>query len=56
MLRRAAIQADVELDLIKIVRQSSDHPMSLYFPEAAYLKSQLESIQKRLDEMDTKKN
>ena len=24
--------------------------------EAAYLKSQLESIQKRLDEMDTKKN
>ncbi len=39
MLRRAAEQADVELSLLKIVRQSPDHPLSLAFPEAAYLKS-----------------
>jgi len=38
-LRRAAEQAGVSLSLLKTVRQSPDHPLSLYFPEAAYLKS-----------------
>lgn len=39
MLHRAARQAGVDLTLLKIVRQSPDHPQSLTFPEAAYLKS-----------------
>lgn len=38
-LRRAAEQAGINLFLLKTVRQSSDHPLSLHFPEAAYLKS-----------------
>ncbi len=38
-LRRAADQAGVRLHVLKTVRQASDHPQSLYFPEAAYLKS-----------------
>ncbi|MCK5128013.1 MAG: class I SAM-dependent rRNA methyltransferase [candidate division Zixibacteria bacterium] len=39
MLRKAANQAEVELQLIKTIRQSPDHPLSVYFPEAFYLKS-----------------
>ena len=39
MLHRAAEQIDVELSLLKTVRQSPDHALSLTFPEAAYLKS-----------------
>ncbi len=38
-LRRAANQAGVRLYILKAVRQASDHPWSVYFPEAAYLKS-----------------
>jgi 23S rRNA (cytosine1962-C5)-methyltransferase len=38
-LRRAADQAGVTLSLIKTVRQSPDHPLSVYFPESLYLKS-----------------
>lgn len=38
-LRRAAVQAGVELHLIKMVRQSPDHPIALNFPESYYLKS-----------------
>jgi 23S rRNA (cytosine1962-C5)-methyltransferase len=38
-LRRASVQAGVRLDLLKMVRQSPDHPISLYFPESYYLKS-----------------
>jgi 23S rRNA G2069 N7-methylase RlmK/C1962 C5-methylase RlmI len=38
-LRRAADQARVCLHVLKAVRQAPDHPLSLYFPEAAYLKS-----------------
>jgi 23S rRNA (cytosine1962-C5)-methyltransferase len=39
MLRRASVQVGVRLDLLNIIRQSPDHPISLYFPESAYLKT-----------------
>lgn len=38
-LRRGSVQNGVYLNLLKVVRQSSDHPVSVYFPEAAYLKT-----------------
>jgi 23S rRNA (cytosine1962-C5)-methyltransferase len=38
-LRRGADQAGVELSLLRTIRQSPDHPLSLHFPEAAYLKA-----------------
>lgn len=38
-LRRASVQAGVELETLASVRQSADHPMSVYFPESGYLKS-----------------
>ena len=38
-LRRAADQANVDLHLLTTVHQSPDHPVSLTFPEASYLKS-----------------
>lgn len=38
-LRRASVQAGVELDVVEMVRQSSDHPLSIYFPESFYLTS-----------------
>lgn len=37
-LRRASVQAGVHLHTLAAVRQSADHPMSVYFPESAYLK------------------
>lgn len=39
ILRRASVQAGVELQVLRTVRQSPDHPLSVYFPESAYLKS-----------------
>lgn len=39
ILRRASVQAGVDLQVLEVVRQSPDHPVSVYFPEAAYLKS-----------------
>ena len=38
-LRRAAHTLGLTLHTIATVRQSDDHPQSVYFPEAAYLKS-----------------
>ena len=38
-LRRAAHTLGLSLHTIATVRQSADHPHSVYFPEAAYLKS-----------------
>jgi 23S rRNA (cytosine1962-C5)-methyltransferase len=38
-LRRASIQVGVDLRTLEIVRQSADHPISVYFPESYYLKS-----------------
>jgi len=39
ILRRASLQAGVRLKILDVVRQSPDHPQSVYFPESAYLKS-----------------
>lgn len=38
-LRRASVQAGITLDMLAAVRQSPDHPQSVYFPESAYLKT-----------------
>jgi 23S rRNA (cytosine1962-C5)-methyltransferase len=38
-LRRASVQAGITLRVLDVVRQAPDHPMSVYFPEAAYLKT-----------------
>lgn len=38
-LRRASVQAGVALDVLHTVRQSPDHPVSVYWPEGLYLKS-----------------
>ncbi len=39
ILRRASVQAGVDLQVLRVVRQSPDHPVSVYFPEGAYLQS-----------------
>jgi 23S rRNA (cytosine1962-C5)-methyltransferase len=39
ILRRASVQAGIRLDVLAVVRQSADHPLSVYFPESAYLKT-----------------
>ncbi len=39
MLRRASVQAGVNLHLLASLRQAFDHPLSVYFPESLYLKS-----------------
>lgn len=39
ILRRASVQAGVDLQVLEVVRQSPDHPQSVYFPEGTYLKS-----------------
>ena len=39
ILRRASVQANVHLEVLERVGQPRDHPVSLYFPESAYLKS-----------------
>lgn len=46
-LRRAAEQAGVELNLLKTIRQSPDHPLSLTFPESFYLKSFICEIRRK---------
>jgi len=38
-LRRASLQAGVILKVLRVIRQSPDHPQSVYYPEASYLKS-----------------
>ena len=38
-LRRASVQAGLQLDVLEVVRQAPDHPLSVYFPESLYLKS-----------------
>jgi len=38
-LRRASVQAGITLDMLAAVRQSPDHPQSVYFPESSYLKT-----------------
>ncbi|MBI3255587.1 MAG: class I SAM-dependent rRNA methyltransferase [Candidatus Andersenbacteria bacterium] len=45
-LRRASVQAGVKLHLLSSVRQSADHPWSVYWPEGQYLKSFIFQVQK----------
>lgn len=45
-LRRASVQAETTLHPLKTVYQSADHPVSVYFPEAAYLKSLICQVKK----------
>lgn len=46
VLRRASVQAGIELTMIKSVRQAPDHPLSVYFPESLYLKSFIFQVKK----------
>lgn len=45
-LRRASVQAGLKLDLIATVRQSPDHPLSVYFPESKYLQTYIFRVTK----------
>mgnify|MGYP001171422209 CR=1 FL=1 len=45
-LRRASVQNNLRLDLRYSVRQSPDHPISIYFPESYYLKSLICQVRK----------
>ena len=38
-LRRASVQAGVNLEVLNYTIQSPDHPLSVYWPEGLYLKS-----------------
>lgn len=38
-LRRASLQSGINLTVLETIHQSPDHPISIYFPESAYLKS-----------------
>lgn len=38
-LQRASIQSNVHLSVLEVIRQTPDHPLSVYFPEAGYLKT-----------------
>lgn len=46
-LRRASVQAGVELDILHSVIQSPDHPTSIYWPEGLYLKTLICRVRKR---------
>jgi len=46
LLRRAAVQAGVKLHILASVKQSPDHPDSITFPEARYLKSFIALVRK----------
>lgn len=39
ILKKASIQSKVTLTILDRVTQAADHPLSMYFPEGAYLKS-----------------
>ncbi|MFH1253737.1 MAG: class I SAM-dependent rRNA methyltransferase [Candidatus Uhrbacteria bacterium] len=39
ILRRTSVQNEINLSILKIIRQAPDHPLSVYFPEAEYLKT-----------------
>ena len=44
--RRASVQNGVSLFPLKVLNHPDDHPVSLYFPESAYLKSFICSVSK----------
>jgi 23S rRNA (cytosine1962-C5)-methyltransferase len=39
ILRRASVQNKIDLSILKIIHQAPDHPRSVYFSEAMYLKT-----------------
>jgi len=45
-LRRASVQAGATLHVLQSLRQSADHPLSVYFPESHYLKSYICQVEK----------
>jgi 23S rRNA (cytosine1962-C5)-methyltransferase len=45
-LRRASVQNELTLSVLKVIPQSPDHPLSLYFPESFYLKTFVCSVSK----------
>lgn len=46
LLRRASVQAGLQLDMLAALHQSSDHPQSIYFPESGYLKTFVFQVRK----------
>jgi 23S rRNA (cytosine1962-C5)-methyltransferase len=45
-LRRASVQAGLRLMPLMTLRQSPDHPVSVYFPESSYLKTLVTVVEK----------
>lgn len=39
LLRRASVQSGLDLRVLAVHRQATDHPLSIYFKESAYLKT-----------------
>jgi len=46
-LRRASVQNEINLSILQTIRQAPDHPLSVYFPEAAYLKTFVCHVEKK---------
>jgi len=46
-LRRASVQNNIDLSVLQIIRQAPDHSLSVYFPEAAYLKTFICQIKRK---------
>ncbi len=46
-LRRASVQNGQTVNVLKVIPQSPDHPVSLYFPESFYLKTFVCSVSKQ---------
>lgn len=47
LLRRASVQSGLHLNILSVIRQSPDHPLSIYFPESAYLKTFIFQVNRR---------
>jgi 23S rRNA (cytosine1962-C5)-methyltransferase len=46
-LRRASVQAGIQLHMLETVRQSPDHALSVYWPEGLYLKSYICRVERK---------
>ena len=46
LLRRASVQNGLDLRVFAMHRQAADHPLSIYFKEAAYLKTVVCEVRK----------
>lgn len=47
MLRRASVQNGVDLRILAVHHQAKDHPLSVYFDQAAYLKTVVCEVRRR---------